>query len=277
MRPAVRLSVQEQHLRGATLVEKWQHARRLGFDAIELRGAGDGRFAARQPELRAAAAAGVPMPTVCVEMLHFVGDFDQARRADALTQMKSQLSVIAEIGGRLAMTPASYGMFSTRLPPFVPPRSPAEDAEVLLEAFSALAAHAEVEGVAIALEPLNRYEDHMINTLAQAQALCSQIASPAFGIAADTYHMNIEEADPPQALVDAGPWIRHIQLSDSNRLEPGSGHIDWAATLQAISSIGYADELAYECRLSGPVDEVDRKSTRLNSSHESTSRMPSSA
>ena len=68
--------------------------------------------------------------------------------------------------------------------------------------------------------------------------------------------MNIEEADPPQALVDAGPWIRHIQLSDSNRLQPGAGHIDWAASLQAISSISYTDELAYECRLSGPVDDV---------------------
>jgi sugar phosphate isomerase/epimerase len=154
------------------------------------------------------------------------------------------------------MTPASYGMFSTRLPPFVPPRSPAEDAEVLLEAFGALAAHAAAEGVVIALEPLNRYEDHMINTLAQAQALCSQIGSPAFGIAADTYHMNIEEADPPQALLEAGPWIRHVQLSDSNRLEPGAGHIDWAAILGALSSIGYSDELAYECRLSGPVDQV---------------------
>jgi sugar phosphate isomerase/epimerase len=262
MSHSVRLSVQEQHLRGATVIEKWQHARQLGFDAIELRGAGDGRFAARLPELREAAAAGVPMPTVCVEMLHFVGDFDKAKRADALIQMKSQLSVMAEIGGRLAMTPASYGMFSTRLPPFVPPRSPAEDAEVLLEAFGALAAHAETEGVVIALEPLNRYEDHMINTLAQAQALCTRIDSPALGIAADTYHMNIEEADPPHALAAAGPWIRHIQVSDSNRLEPGSGHIDWVATLQAIASIGYSGELAYECRLSGPVDEVLATSVR---------------
>jgi sugar phosphate isomerase/epimerase len=256
MRPATRLSIQEQHLRGTTLVEKWEHAQRLGFDAIELRGAGDGRFAARLPELRAAAAAGVPMPTVCVEMLHFVGDFDPAKRADALTQMKSQLSVMAEIGGRLAMTPASYGMFSTRLPPFVPPRSPAEDAAVLLEAFGALAGHAAAEGVVIALEPLNRYEDHMINTLDQARALCTQIGSPALGIAADTYHMNIEEADPVQALVNVGPWLRHVQLSDSNRLEPGAGHIDWVATLQAIAATGFTGELAYESRLSGPVDEV---------------------
>jgi sugar phosphate isomerase/epimerase len=47
-----------------------------------------------------------------------------------------------------------------------------------------------------------------------------------------------------------------VQLSDSNRLEPGAGHLDWTAMLDVIWSIGYADELAYECRLSGPADEV---------------------
>jgi sugar phosphate isomerase/epimerase len=252
----VRLSVQEQHLRGATMIEKWQHAQALGFDAIELRGAGEGRFAARLPELREAAAASVPMPTVCVEMLHFVGDFDPAKRRDAIEQMKSQLSVMAEIGGRLAMTPASYGMFSTRLPPFVSSRSVEDDHAVLLEGFGELAAHAESVGVVIALEPLNRYENHMINTLAQAASLCAEIDSPWFGIAADTYHMNIEEADPIKALFEVSGWIRHVQVSDSNRLEPTAGHIDWSMMLAAIAAIGYSGELAYECRLSGEVDEV---------------------
>jgi sugar phosphate isomerase/epimerase len=256
MRHAVRLAVQEQYLRGPTMIEKWDHARRLGFDAIELRGAGEGRFAARLDELKAAAAAGVIMPTVCVEMQHFVGDFDVEKRADALIQMKSQLSVMAEIGGRLAMTPASYGMFSKRLPPFVSPRSDEEDTEILLDAFGQLSDHAESQGVIIALEPLNRYENHMINTLADAQALCKQISSRHLGIAADTYHMNIEEADPAKAVIEAGPWIKHVQLSDSNRLEPGAGHVDWPMILDAVWAIGYDKELAFECRLSGEVDDV---------------------
>jgi sugar phosphate isomerase/epimerase len=156
----------------------------------------------------------------------------------------------------LAMTPASYGMFSKRLPPFVSPRSGAEDTEILLDAFGQLAEHAEAEGVIIALEPLNRYEDHMINTLAEAQTLCEKIGSQHCGIAADTYHMNIEEADPAKTLIAAGEWIRHVQLSDSNRLEPGAGHIDWPVILDALWAIGYDQELAFECRLSGEVDEV---------------------
>lgn len=256
MRHQIRLAVQEQYLQGDSLVQKWQHAQRLGFDAIELRGAGESRFAARMDDLRTAAGAGVPMPTVCVEMLHFLGDFDPDLRRDAVNQLKQQLSVLAAIGGRLVMTPASYGMFSTRLPPFVSPRSAADDFEVLVEGLGELAAHAASVGVVIALEPLNRYENHMVNTLADAVRLCEQIGSPHLAVAADTYHMNIEEADPLQALVAAGPWIQHIQLSDSNRLEPGAGHLDWSATLDTIWAIGYTQELAYECRLSGPVDQV---------------------
>lgn len=256
MRHEIKLAVQEQYLQGGSMTAKWDHAQRLGFDAIELRGAGEGRFAARLPELKAAAEAGVVMPTVCVDMPHFVGDFDAARRTDAVAQLKQQLEVMAEIGGRLAMTPASYGMFSTRLPPFVSPRSPEDDTAVLVEAFAALAAHAESLAVVIALEPLNRYENHMVNTLAQAQALCEQVGSRHLGIAADTYHMNIEESDPLRAFVTAAPWIQHVQLSDSNRLEPGAGHLDWSATLAAIWAIGYDREMAFECRLSGPVDEV---------------------
>jgi sugar phosphate isomerase/epimerase len=256
VRHEIRLAVQEQYLQGETMIAKWEHAQRLGFDAIELRGAGDLAFEARLPDLKAAAAAGVPMPTVCVEMLHFVGDFDADKRADALRQMSSQLSVMADIGGRLAMTPASYGMFSTRLPPFISPRSEAEDHDILVDAFGQLAEHAEREGVVIALEPLNRYENHMINTLAQAKALCEEVGSAHFGIAADTYHMNIEETDPLQSFVDARPWLKHVQLSDSNRLEPGAGHLDWSALLNAVWAIGYAEEQAFECRLSGPADEV---------------------
>jgi sugar phosphate isomerase/epimerase len=68
--------------------------------------------------------------------------------------------------------------------------------------------------------------------------------------------MNIEEADPIKALFEASGWIRHIQLSDSNRLEPTAGHIDRSMTLAAIAASGYTGELAYECRLSGEVDEV---------------------
>jgi sugar phosphate isomerase/epimerase len=251
-----RIGCQEQLLPGSTLLEKWEFAQHAGFDGIELRAQGDFAFADRLPELRLARDQGVPMPTECVEMRHFIGAFDDEQRADALRQMASQLSIMAEIGGEVAMTPAAYGMFSRRLPPYEPPRSPDDDRQVLLDALAQLGEHARSEGVVICLEPLNRYEDHMVNTLGAAASLCRELGQPSVRVAADTYHMNIEEADPAAALLNVGEWLGHVQLSDSNRMEPGAGHIDWGVHLAALEAAGYGGWLAFESRLTGPAETV---------------------
>ncbi|CAA9216481.1 MAG: Inosose isomerase [uncultured Blastococcus sp.] len=259
----MRLAVQEQVLPGDTMQAKWATALDWGFDAVELRGRGGHALRERLPELRAAQRDGLVMPTVCVEMDHFIGDFDPARRADALANMASQLDVIGELGGVGAMTPASWGMFSRRLPPFTPPRSPEGDREVLLDALGRLGDVAARAGTALLLEPLNRYEDHMVNTLGQAAELAAATGLSSVQVGADTYHMNIEEADPLAALREHAGRIGHVQLSDSNRLEPGAGHLDWAALLRCLDDIGYDGWLAFESRLSGPADEVLPRATAM--------------
>ncbi|AJE81533.1 putative AP endonuclease [Streptomyces albus] len=251
------ITCQEQLLPGDTLQEKWDFAQNAGYQGIELRARGDHHFRARLPELRAALSDGVVMPTVCVDMLHFFGAFDADLRRDAVEQMKSQLSVIAEIGGHGAQTPASYGMFSRRLPPFEPPRSAEEERTVLLEGLTALGEHARKEGVHLYLEPLNRYEDHMVNRLEQAVDLIRAVGLDSVRIGIDSYHMNIEEADPAAAILEAAPYIGHAQVSDSNRFQPGAGHLDWPTWLGALHAIGYTGCLAAECRLTGdPVSAV---------------------
>lgn len=245
------LACQEQLLPGADLQHKFEFATRVGFDAIELRGRGELAFRERLPELRKARADGVVMPTVCVEMLHFIGDFDADRSADAVRNLRSQLSVIAELGGLGVMTPAAWGMFSRRLPPFEPPRSPEGDREVLVAALAELGEHARREGVVIMLEPLNRYEDHMVNRLDEAVALCQAVALPSVKVAGDFFHMNIEEDDVGAALRRAAPYLAHMQASDSNRHQPGAGHLDWPALMSALREIDYHGYVALECRLRG--------------------------
>ncbi len=256
MRTALTISCQEQLLPGDDLESKWEFATAVGYGAIELRGKGGLALERRLPELRRAAANGVVMRTVCVDMLHFFGAFDPALRADAIVQMRSQLSVIAELGGLGAMTPASYGMFSRRLPPFEPPRDEAEDHEVLLAGLTELGEHAAREGVALFLEPLNRYEDHMVNRLEQAASLIDEVGLDSVRIGADTYHMNIEEDEPADALVKFGRYLGHVQVSDSNRLQPGAGHVDWRAVLDALDTAGYTGDLALESRLRGAPGEA---------------------
>ena len=256
----MKLSCQEQLLPGDSLEAKFGFALRAGFAGIELRARGDGQFAARLPELRAAARAGVVMATVCPETDHFIGDFDADRRRDAVAQIRAQLSVIAELGGEGVLTPASWGMFSLRLPPFTPPRDAAADREVLLDALTTLAEHAAREGVWLALEPLNRYEDHMVNRLDQAASLAEEVERrtglDAVRVCADLFHMNIEEDDLPTAIARAGRRIAHVQVNDSNRLQPGTGHLDFAGALGALRAGGYDGWLALECRLRGDPEQA---------------------
>lgn len=254
----MKLGCQEHLLPGDSLIEKWEFCRAVGFAGIELLGQGNFAFRERLPELRQARAASVVMPSVCVQMDHFIGDFDADRRRDAIENMKVLLSVIAEAGGYGAITPASYGMFSRRLPPFTPPRSEQEDREVLLEALHALGAHAAQEGVVLLLEPLNRYEDHMVNRLEQAIDLCQAVGLPAVRVMGDLYHMNIEERDSPAAIRQARDYLRHVHVSDSNRHEPGAGHVDFLAAFRALKQIDFDGFMTIECRLS---DEPTRALT----------------
>ena len=252
----MKLAVQEQLLPGRTLPEKFDSARRAGWDAIELRGGPGNSFRDRLPELKKAARSGVVMPTVCVEMSYFIGDFDPERRRDAVHAMSTLISVIAEIGGRGAMTPASWGMFSRRLPPFTPPRSETEDRAVLRDALYTLGTRALADGVQIYLEPLNRYEDYMVNRLDQAVSLIEEVGLPSVRVVADFFHMDIEEVDISRALTAAAPYLGHVQVSDSNRLEPGAGHLDWTPALHTLDTIGYDGYMALESRLSGTPDDV---------------------
>jgi sugar phosphate isomerase/epimerase len=251
-----RLAAAEGTLPGASLQEKFDFVQSVGFDGIELSGRGDGIFAARADELRAARRAGVVMPTAVVHMDHFIGDLDPDRRRDAIDQLKLLLSTIVEAGGTGIVTPHAFGLFSTKLPPFTPPRTLQESRRLLVEALRESGEHAVAVGATVYLEPLNRYEDFVINTLDDAASIIDEVDSPGVAVIADTFHMSVEEGDIGAAIRRTGSRIGHVQLGDSNRLEPGAGHYDWPETLEALTSIGYDGWLAMECGLSGPVETV---------------------
>jgi sugar phosphate isomerase/epimerase len=253
---SVKLAAQESMLEGETLEEKFAFAQQHGFDGIELSGRGGGVFAARHDELAAARAAGVAMPSAVVAMPHFVGDFDEGNRRSAIDDVKELLSTLPAAGAAGIVMPNGFAVFSTRLPPFEPPRSDQESRAKLVESLTELGRHGEQVGAKVFLEPLNRYEDYLVNTLADAVSIVEEVGSSAVSVIADTFHMSIEETDIGAAIRAAGSHIEHVQLGDSDRLEPGHGHYDWPETLDALDAIGYDGWLAMECRLSGPPADV---------------------
>ncbi|GAB2831947.1 sugar phosphate isomerase/epimerase family protein [Microbacterium insulae] len=251
-----RLAAQEHLLEGNSLVEKYEFALSVGFHGVELLGRGDGEFAARSAEIAAARSAGVVMPATTVIMDHFIGDFDADKRKDAREQIKMILAGTVAAGGFGVVTPHAFGLFSRALPPFVPPRSVDDSRALLVESLRELADYAEPLGATVLLEPLNRFEDYVVNRLADAVSIAAEVDSPSLAVIADTFHMSIEEPSIGDSIRAAGGWIRHVQLGDSNRLEPGAGHFDWEEALGAFADIGYDGWYVMECGLSGPPREV---------------------
>lgn len=250
-------SCQENLLPGNSIIEKWHNAQKLGFNAIELRSEGKADIVSRLPELLEAKKQGAFFSTICVITDHFIGDFHPEKRLSAINNMKGLLSAIGALEGVGAITPASYGMHSNYLPPFNANRTAKEDRSILLDGLGELGNFAQKEGVKLLFEPLNRYEDHMVNTLSQGVSLCQELNLDSVKIMADVFHMNIEEINTAQALINAKDYVAHIHLADSQRLEPGQGHIDFSPIFNALDVIGYSGYLAYECMLSENTPAID--------------------
>jgi sugar phosphate isomerase/epimerase len=116
------------------------------------------------------------------------------------------------------------------------------------------AAYAGEKGVRLFIEPVNRYETDIVNTLSEGLALISEIGLGNLKLLPDTFHMNIEEADPAIAIVSAGAAIGYVHCADSNRLAPGWGHFDFPAFFDALDAAGYRGPIGIEA-LPKPDDE----------------------
>jgi sugar phosphate isomerase/epimerase len=250
----VRLACQEHLLPGRDILEKWEFAASAGFDGIELRGTDD--WTGRLDDLKAARDRGVVFSSVCLISDRFIGDLDAARRREAVEHMKQLLSGISELGGVGAITPAAFGLTSRALPPFEVPRTEDEDRRVLLGALEELGEHADNEGTLVLLEPLNRYEDHMLNRLEEAVELSKAVGRNSIKVMGDLFHMNIEEDDPGESIRRADGYLAHVHLADSNRAQPGAGHNDFASAFRALREIGFDGYLAMECGIRGDAETV---------------------
>jgi len=236
------------------LKEKFSYLKDEGFDGFEI----DGKLLLDQFDevQEAIAKTNFPVLTVCGGYSGWIGDFNESKRKKGLDDIALILERLAIIGGKGIVVPAAWGMFSLRLPPMVPPRSAEDDEKVLLQSLDYLNSIALKNNVGVFLEPLNRYEDHMINTLEKGAHYIRQGGFSHVRLTADFYHMNIEESNIPESFQKYSDYIGHIHLADNHRYQPGSGHTDFKSGFNALKKIGYKGAFAIECRVIGDQTDV---------------------
>lgn len=114
----------------------------------------------------------------------------------------------------------------------------------VIEALGRLDKKARSLGVRLGIEPINRYETYMVNTIAEAAAIVTAVGSDNLFVHLDTYHMNIEENDVAGAVTKHGQLIGYVHLADNNRAMPGTGTFDFKALFRALAGADYRGAFA---------------------------------
>ncbi|MER9425815.1 sugar phosphate isomerase/epimerase [Mesorhizobium sp. M0317] len=122
---------------------------------------------------------------------------------------------------------------------------------------------AKAAGVTLNLEIVNRFESNLLNTASQGLAFISDTGSDNIFLHLDTFHMNIEEADVGLAIRHAADKIGYVHIGESHRGFLGTGNIDFAAIFDALTAIGYRDDLSFESFSSKIVDENLSRKTAI--------------
>ena len=205
--------------------------------------------------------------------LENAGDWDAGRTRDLLGGLGLEPVVIGAMGpgrslvDRAGNVPATQQYLRTCMAaarvvgasvvagPFYAPTgvtwrmTPAERDEVVAQLrrnLRPLVDEAEDMGVTLGVEPLNRYETSVVNTVAQGLQALGPLLGRGLGLALDTYHLNIEEKRPDAAIRAAAGHIAHVQVCGSDRGIVGDDHTDWPATLAALDDAGYEGILGLE-------------------------------
>jgi len=166
---------------------------------------------------------------------------DPRLRSAALDEIRSAVDKTAALGAQVLCGPLFQGLgrFSGAAPTCAELE---RTAEVLRQAGE----HAWACGISLALEPLNRFEMYMANTMEQAAAIVRRIGLPNVGLLADTHHGNIEERDVAAAWQEVRDLIRHVHISENDRGTPGRGHAVPPELIPQLARSGYDGWLTIE-------------------------------
>lgn len=206
----------------------------IGFDGVEVSLLGIGLDRA---DTIAKQAADHGLEITCSTGLGPEADptsADAKVREHALSVLREAIDVTHKLGskGLAGVVAAPWGVFD--------PANKQVRAERAASTLSQLGAVLEDANVTLGIEALNRFESDLTSTAAETCAIARAAGSDRIGVLLDSFHMNIEEKDPPAALRAAGSTLVHYHVSDNDRGVPGSGRYNFPADAAALRDIGYS-------------------------------------
>ena len=222
-----------------------KRAKKCGFDILEVNAPKVTRMSdAERDVLKGAIAdAGLSL-TYSIGMtadMDLVSE-DTATRQKGIAFLQQVARAMKHMGGTV-LAGINYSSWPRKL-------LPDEDKQILtdraIEGVREAIKAAEDNDVIFCVEVVNRFEQFIMNTAAEGIAFAERVGSPNCKILLDTFHMNIEEDSLRGSIVEAGNWLGHFHLGETNRRPPGRGRIPWPEIFGALREINYQGAVVME-------------------------------
>lgn len=164
---------------------------------------------------------------------------DEAVRATSIGYLNACITMAKELDGyEMTIVPSQVGKVA-------PMDTPEQEWAWAVDSLKEVYAHAQREGIRMALEPLNRFETNFLNRADQA-VLLAEAVGPDCGVCLDTFHLNIEEADMLEAIKSSKERLVDFHVADNNRMACGMGALDWPLIVKTLKEAGYDGALTVE-------------------------------
>lgn len=218
-------------------------AKEMGFDFFEI-SLEDPANTDVAVVRRAIEDAGLGVSTCCAfGPDRDISSDDPRVRQAAIDHIKTCIDIAHGLGADLLAGPMYSAVGKAR---FISDDERKKEWDRSVEIMRQLGEYAAQAGVRLAMEPLNRFENDMINTAEQALRYVQDVGLPNVGIHLDTFHMHIEEKDLGDAVRTAGDRLFHLHTCENDRGTPGTGQVAWQKLADALREIGYQGRGAIE-------------------------------
>jgi len=222
-----------------------KRAKKCGFDILEVNAPKVARMSdAERDVLKGAIAESGLSLTYSIGMtadMDLVSE-DTATRQKGIAFLQQVARTMKYMGGTV-LAGINYSSWPRKL-------LPDEDKQILtdraIEGVREAIKAAEDNDVIFCVEVVNRFEQFIMNTAAEGIAFAERVGSPNCKILLDTFHMNIEEDSLRGSIVEAGNWLGHFHLGETNRRPPGRGRIPWPEIFGALREINYQGAVVME-------------------------------